>query len=127
MSQFDSVSPRTYRPHLCVPCPECGGRTAAKHVYPIKGDRIAIRRKRVCVSCKHRFDTVETVPEQFTGASVCLHERKHAVDRYMALHAGARAEVRQLISMLEARQRTPKTAPSLQPDYTKGIAHAPAV
>jgi phage terminase large subunit GpA-like protein len=120
-------TPRTYRQHLCVPCPACGSRTASKHMYAVKGDRLAVRRKRHCVACKHRFDTVETVPEEFTGASVCLHERKHAADRYMALHAGARAEVRQLISMLEARQRTPKADPPLQPDYTKGVAHASAV
>ncbi len=127
MSIANSAMPRTYQPQLCVPCPKCGGRTASKHMYPVIGDRRALRRKRDCLSCKHRFDTIETVPEEFTAASVCLHERKHAADRYMALHPGARAEVRQLLARLEARQRKPKEVSQQQPGFTKGVAHALAV
>lgn len=40
-------------------CTSCGGETAVKDSRPTAGGRGVIRRRRVCLKCRHRFTTLE--------------------------------------------------------------------
>lgn len=49
-------------PGSSFPCPSCGGGSSVKDSRPSGG---GIRRRRVCLSCSHRWSTWETVMASF--------------------------------------------------------------
>lgn len=51
-----------------MPCPVCGGGTAVHDCRPSPHPVQSIRRRRVCVACRHRFTTREVTDDWLEGA-----------------------------------------------------------
>jgi hypothetical protein len=47
-----------------MPCPKCGG---SSEVIKVRKISSALRRRRRCLSCEHRWATTETISEGSTG------------------------------------------------------------
>ena len=45
-------------------CPECGGECTVKETRPVAAMDNALRRRRECLECGHRFVTVEMVVDK---------------------------------------------------------------
>lgn len=113
-----------------VPCPVCYGATRVKDTRPSNSDRHALRRRRKCLACEHRFTTLEILADKLDETQGKIRDRADLLDRYMGLDASGRAAVRNMISSIENAMkrgaRYERQAAEQEQDASNALATAAA-
>ena len=88
-----------------MPCTKCGSVTRVYDTRLQKGGHPAIRRRRRCTACGHRFVTMETDRDTLLASDIRF--RVDLVNRYLALDEAGQRAVRAMVTALESARALP--------------------
>lgn len=101
-----------------MPCPTCGGVTRVTDTRPQKGERLALRRRRICQSCSGRFFTIETPQAELDPTHARIRYQLDFMSRYLMLPEAGQKAVRSLMSAFASA--TPDKPETGTPPFADG-------